>query len=368
MRGRRAADGRAGTDVRSYARVVAIVAALGLLMFAYRYLDAIAIGSGASWREPFINEMTGVLGGALLLPLVARVIRARPFRTRPLIATAAIHVGTLLAFSVTHTTWNWTTRSILFPLANLGPYDYGSLPWRYAMELSVDTMLYAGCAAVVLMVDRYRAQQDAVVRAARLEEALARAEVQQLQLQLQPHFLFNTLNTIASTMYEDVDAADRMLTELSTLLRRSLETARTPEVPLETELELAATYASLMAARFGDGLTFIQDVEPETRSLLVPAMLLQPLVENAVRHGRLAREGTARIVVRARRHDDGLRIEVHDDGPAAAGKTPTAGTGLGLTAVHRRLELMHGGAASFSAGPSADGYLVALTLPERMAS
>ncbi len=353
----------------AYARTVAIVVALGLLMFAYRYLDAVAVGSDWPWQEPFINEMTGVLGGALLLPFIARVIRARPFWTRPLAATLLIHLGALLAFSVTHTTWNWMTRSILFPLAGLRPYDYGSLPWRYAMELSVDTMLYAGCAAVVLMVDRYRAQQDAVLRAARLEEALARAEVQQLQLQLQPHFLFNTLNTIASTMYEDVDAADRMLTELSTLLRQSLETARTPEVPLQTELELAATYASLMASRFGDGLTFVEEVEAETRPLLVPAMLLQPLVENAVRHGRLAHEGAARIVVRARRGDEGLRIEVFDDGPGITSPdVSTAGTGLGLTAVHRRLELMHGGAASFTAGPADDGYLVALTLPERMAS
>lgn len=353
----------------AYLVTVAVVMAFGLLMFAYRYLDAVAVGSNWPWQEPFINEMTGVLGGALLLPLVARVIRARPLWTRPLPVTALIHTGALLAFSLTHTTWNWASRSVLFPLAGLGSYDYGSLPWRYAMELTIDVMLYAGCAVVVVLVDRYRAQQAALIRAVRLEEALARAEVQQLQMQLQPHFLFNTLNTIASTMYDDVETADRMLTELSTLLRQSLEAAKTPEVPLQTELELVGTYASLMAARFGEGLSFVQEIDPEARRLLVPVMLLQPLVENAVRHGRLSRDGEARIVVRARREDGGLRIEVADDGQGTTtGPSTTEGTGLGLTAVHRRLTLMHGAAASFSAGPSADGYLVSLTLPERLAS
>lgn len=349
----------------AYLVTVAAVVVFGLLMFVYRYLDSVAVGGDWPWQEPFINELTGVIGGALLLPLVARVVRAWPFGRRPLPVTLLVHAGTLIAFSVTHTTWNWATRTSLYPLAGLRPYDYGSLPWRYAMEFSVDVILYAGCAAFVMLVDRYRAQQATLVRTAQLEEELARAEVRQLQLQLQPHFLFNALNTISSTMYEDVDAADRMLTELADLLRFSLTTARDAEVPLEMELEIVGKYAALLSARFGDGLVIAQDVEAAARPVLVPALVLQPLVENAIRHGRLARDGQARVTIRARMTPPGLALEVLDDGGDAA--AASGGTGLGLSAIRRRLELLHGSAASCAAGPVPGGYAATLLLPARYA-
>ena len=350
----------------SYLVTVAIVVVFGLLMFAYRYLDAVAVGGGWPWQEPFINEMTGVLGGALLLPLIARLVRARPFSQRPLAVTLLVHGGALVAFSMAHTTWNWASRTVLYPLAGLRPYDYGSLPWRYAMEFSVDVILYLGCAAFVMLIDRYRAQQAALVRNARLEEALARAEVRQLQLQLQPHFLFNALNTISSTMYADVDAADRMLTQLADLLRLSLTTAREAEVPLDRELEIVEKYTALLSARFGDRLVIAHDVDDSARAVLVPALVLQPLVENAIRHGRLARDGEARVTIRAHMTSAGLALAVEDDGGEAA--PSSAGGGLGLSAIRRRLELLHGTAASLVAGPVPGGYAAAVTLPARYAS
>ena len=200
----------------------------------------------------------------------------------------------------------------------------------------------------------------------RLEEELARAEVRQLQLQLQPHFLFNALNTISSTMYEDVDAADRMLTELSDLLRFSLSTSRDAEVPLEMELELVGKYVALLTARFGDRLVVVHEVDEAAHAVLVPAMVLQPLVENAIRHGRLSRDGQARVTIRARMTPSGLALAVLDDGGEAP--VTTAGGGVGLPAIRRRLELIHGTAASFSAGPVPGGYAASLLVPARYAS
>jgi two-component system LytT family sensor kinase len=350
----------------TYLVTVAMVVAFGLLMFAYRYLDAVAVGGAWPWQEPFINEMTGVMGGALLLPFIARLVRARPFSRRPLSATFLVHGGALVVFSFLHTSWNWATRTVLYPLAGLRAYDYGSLPWRYVMEFSVDVILYAGCAAFVMLIDRYRAQQAAVVRTAQLEEALARAEVRQLQLQLQPHFLFNALNTISSTMYEDVDAADRMLTELADLLRFSLTTARDAEVPLGLELEIVGKYAALLSARFGDRLVIEQDIEEAARRVLVPALLLQPLVENAIRHGRLSHDGEARVTIRAQMTAAGLSLTVEDDGGEAT--AASAGGGFGLSAIRRRLDLLHGSAASLAAGPVPGGYAAVLRLPARHAS
>ena len=354
------------STLRAHVVTVSIVVVFGLLMFAYRYLDSVAVGGEWPWQEPFINEMTGVTGAALLLPLIARVIRWRPFDARPRLVTALIHVTALVTFSVTHTTLNWASRSVLFPLAGLRPYDYGSLPWRYLMEFSIDIVLYAGCAGFVVLVDRYRAQQAALLHNAQLEEELARAEVRQLQLQLQPHFLFNALNTISSTMYEDVDAADRMLTELADLLRFSLTTSRDAEVPLAMELEIVGKYAALLSARFGDRLVIAQEVEEASRTVLVPAMVLQPLVENAIRHGRLSRDGEGHVTIRARMMGGRLALEVLDDGGVAL--ADTRGGGLGLSGIERRLELMHGRGASLVAGPVPGGYAASLTLPVRYAS
>ena len=347
---------------RTHALTVAVVLAFGLLMFAYRYLDAVAHDRHWPWQAPFINEMTGVVGAALLFPFVARAVRRWPLRAGALHVAVPVHMAGLLVFSITHTLWNWGTRSVIYPATGLGTYDYGHMAWRFVMELSVDVVLYAGCAVFVMSVDRYRSQQATLVRAAQLEEELARAEIRQLRLQLQPHFLFNALNTISSTMYENVDAADRMLTELSELLRLSLTAARDAEVTLATGLEIVSRYADLLSARFGEALAIETDVDPRALRVLVPSMMLQPLVENAVRHGRLGREGRGYIAITGRVDGTMLVLRVRDDGAGGAG---AGGEGVGLSAIRRRLELLYGDTARLVTSTDASGFEAAIDLPVR---
>jgi LytS/YehU family sensor histidine kinase len=274
--------------------------------------------------------------------------------------TLPVHVATLVAFSLAHTSLNWGVRLVLSPLVGLGPYDYGHMPLRYLMEFPNDAIFYLIIQVAVEAVRYYRTLRDR-------ELSLAQAELRNLRLQLQPHFLFNALNTISATMYDDPTAADAMIAELSELLRLSLKTVHTQEVPLRAELEALSHYTALMHARFGDKLSVAVDVEPAAADALVPSLILQPLVENAVRHGNVSLLGSGHIDVRARREGDRLVLDVLDDGPG--GTWEQKGSGVGLRSTAERLRLLYGDAHRFTAGKSpvngGFGFAVAIAIPFR---
>ncbi len=204
---------------------------------------------------------------------------------------------------------------------------------------------------------------------ARLEARLARAQLQSLKLQMHPHFLFNTLNSITTLITEEPLAAERMVTGLSELLRLSLRNAGEQEVPLERELEVLRHYLTIQQIRFQDRLAVELDVDPETLPAMVPNLMLQPLVENAIRHGIGPRATGGRIEVRVTRVGDTLRLRVHDDGVG----TPTdampvrEGTGIGNTRA--RLGHLYGAAHRFEIGgaPGA-GFTVMAEIPFRIVS
>jgi LytS/YehU family sensor histidine kinase len=163
---------------------------------------------------------------------------------------------------------------------------------------------------------------------------LLEAKLQALRMQLNPHFLFNTLNTISALIHDDPSMADRMVVRLGDLLRRTLEHRDAHEVPLRDELSFLRDYLAIEQARFGDRLTATIDVAPETESLYVPFLLLQPLVENAIRHGIEPREEPGHVTVTARRDGNQLELRVVDNGDGladAAGAPPSEGIGLANT-------------------------------------
>lgn len=388
---------------------LAVTLGMALLTFAYKYLDYVAAGVTQPALVPLLEELTGHLGGALLLiPMVLWSRRiGLPGWCWP--ARLAWHGAAIVVYSALHTTLNWLSREALFPLFGLGDYDYGALPARYAMELPKDISIYALVFAMVALFERYRSARDAEVRARDLEARLARAQLENLQAQLNPHFVFNTLNTISSVMYEDVVRADRMIAGLSELLRRALHASHRQEVTLTEELEVLDAYVELMRARFGDRLQVAVDVAPGLGAALVPTLLLQPLVENAVRHGAPPPPGPARIEVRVRRDGDAVLVEVEDNGPgltdpstvevapggaadARAGGTVAgdaasgevaggevaggtaswggfppargAGQGVGLNNTAERLRALYGAAQSMTLGAGRlGGVLVAIRIP-----
>jgi LytS/YehU family sensor histidine kinase len=210
----------------------------------------------------------------------------------------------------------------------------------------------------------YRGEQERERQAVELRERLTQAQLEALRSQLHPHVLFNTLNAAATLMHTDVAGADRMLTELADLLRSTLAYPGRHEIPLAEELALVDRYLSIMRVRFRDRLTVEIDVAPEAREILVPAFLLQPLLENALEHGLAVKPGPGRLAVHAARQDGRLTITVTDDGP---GPAHNAAAGVGLTNTRERLAQLYGADQALtldSAGPSG-GARVVVSVPWR---
>lgn len=193
----------------------------------------------------------------------------------------------------------------------------------------------------------------------------AEARLQALTLQLRPHFLFNTLNAIAELIHEDPGAAERMVGRLADLLRRTLETDGSAEVPLATELELVNRYLEIEAVRFQDRLRVRWEIASETRGAGVPAMILLPLVENAVRHGVASRPGPGQVGIRARRDVGTLRVEVWDDGPGLDEEAATSTRrGIGLANTRARLLQLYGASHRLElVDGTLGGLVVRLSLP-----
>lgn len=214
--------------------------------------------------------------------------------------------------------------------------------------------------------DYYQKFREREMRSLELEGRLAQAELQNLKMQLHPHFLFNTLHTISVLMMRNVKAANQMLIRLSDLLRITLDNVGLEEVSLKQELEFLRGYLEIEQTRFQDRLTVTIDVEPEALDIRVPNLLLQPLVENAIRHGIGSRPDAGLIEIRGRLIGPSeLSLEVRDNGPGLADKDPaTLRKGVGLTNTQARLKQLYGPNHRFEiSNATAGGLLVKLIIP-----
>ena len=213
-----------------------------------------------------------------------------------------------------------------------------------------------------------RDSRDQALRRAQLETRLAEAHLQVLRLQLHPHFLFNTLHTISALMHKDLRAADRMLALLGDLLRDSFERVGAQEVSLKQELGFLDRYLEIERTRFRDRLTITLKIDPETLDAEVPNLLLQPLVENAIRHGLGKRQDAGHIEIVARRQYERLELRILDDGPGLPEGSQTAlRAGVGLANTEARLEQLYGSNHRFDLRNRPGGGLeVTLEIPFRL--
>jgi LytS/YehU family sensor histidine kinase len=271
------------------------------------------------------------------------------------------HVAGYVAYSTLHTTLIAGMRAVVFPMLGYGPYDYGIMSVRYFMEAAQDLFSYGTYLAVLTLLRVQHHLRAREVRAAELERDAANARLEALSLRLQPHFLFNARNTISSTVYEDAAAADDLIGRLGELLRASLRTSDRQEISLAEELEILGAYRALVEARFGDRARFAIEIDDAARSLAVPAFLLQPLIENAVRHGMTLEFGHVEIVVNAAVNRGVLRLIVENDAPDTGGVATPDGTGLGAT--RDRLRLLYGTEASLDTTRAGGRFRVIVTIP-----
>lgn len=337
--------------------------AFGILNFEYRYLDNLARGVHHTFALRLFEEMTGAYVGLLLFPFVVWAIRRARIRRDNWWVMVPFNFLAMCAFSVADTTGMSVVRRLLAPLFGLGQYDYGIMLYRYPMELAQHVLLFWFAVGAIYTFDSYREARDRQVASADLEARLAQAQLQNLQLQLQPHFLFNALNTISSVMYDDVRRADTMLARLSDLLRRTLQTGHSQEVPLEEELALVKSYIAIMEARFGDDLLVEFLVDPHVVRALVPQLILQPLVENAMRHARHPRATKLVLCIAATQESSELLLRVQDNGPGMpVHENGHTTKGIGLSNTGQRLRTLYGARQQMLL-ENADGLRVTIRLP-----
>jgi two-component system LytT family sensor kinase len=335
---------------------------LGLLLGAYLGFNQL-LGERFSppieiWK-PFVWEYSSVLIIFALIPLIVRLESRFRLDARPRGPIILVHLAAALVFSLVHVTVAVALRKLVYALSG-ETYFFGDVFLGGIYELQKDAIVYLVILLIAFAVREFQVRRASQLRAISLTAELGEARLRHLTAQVDPHFLFNALNAISNRMREDVDAADRMISHLGDLLRAAYDTDQQLLVTLHSELQWLRGYAAMMAERFRGQLTFELVVEPDLESLKVPRLLLQPIVENAFRHG--LGDGRGCLSVQVRRTGTHLRYVINDDGVGLPEKPLTRGTGL--SNVARRLELMFPGDHELSLAPrSPRGTVVTVTFP-----
>ncbi len=334
---------------------VAFWTLVGLSFAAQLYFASAQFGNLITWRRAVTLALSDwYLYGLLALPalwLARRLPLERPFFWRSLTA----HLAASGVFSVAF----MALRAWIGRLEADAPITFAAVFNPLVVRtFHFNVVIYWMVVAFRQGLDYYRKYRDREMRAAELEKRLVEARLHNLQTQINPHFLFNTLNAIATLMHRNVEAADRTLVRLSELLRLAVDSAATQEIPLRQELEFLTRYLEIEQTRFGERLDVRIEMAEETLEALVPNLLLQPLVENAIRHGIQPHARPGQIVLRSWREGDRLGLLVQDSGNGA-GSPPPAREGIGLSNTRSRLRLLYGEAHQLSFSPSPQGGLQA---------
>lgn len=306
-------------------------------------LSALSQGHAPAWSRAVTWNLASFYLWMALAPLVGGLVRrgaGRGWRH-----FCAVHVPASLTLAAAQTT---VQLSIIWFLCGPGRLPAYSLAAYLRMEFAYGfhpaLLTYGAIVVVWRGIESRRRLRGERERNERLQTQLAQSQLQALRMQLQPHFLFNTLNAISALALADPVQARLMIARLSDFLRLTLEESHAAHVPLSRELEFLRCYLDIQQVRFQDRLTTQWDIAPDTLLAAVPNMILQPLVENALHHGLLAKPEPGRLHIVTRRHGNQLHLCVDDDGVGLPPDGPTDGLGLGNTRA--RLRVLYGTAAS----------------------
>ena len=356
------------TDRRQHVTMLAIVVAgIALISAAQLHHNWTAFGIEVGFASLLLMKLTEWSLWGVAVPAIVWLDRAQGFQRRPRPSALFVHlVAAILWFLAMNVVLTILTSAI-DPSAADSTFRRlytNRLIFKLPAGLGVYAFILAAY-GIVHLASRHNAQS---VREAQLQNQLSAAQLRNLQMQLQPHFLFNALHSIGGLVREgEGERAVDMIAELSDLLRRALGTADRQQVTLDEELDFLDQYVRIQQVRFGDRLRVCYQFEPAVRSLLIPALMLQPLVENAIRHGleRTTREVEVTIGIRA--VEDRLLIEVSDTGPGPATSPVVERVGMGTT--RQRLVQLYGTQQTFTLEPRPEGgTVVRMTLPRRSRS
>jgi hypothetical protein len=318
------------------------------------------------WPEALVRTLPCWVALAALVPPTLWIARRVPVQRHTWPVAVPIHIVAGTVWVCVHIGLSAVLIELIRNRPAVSAVDVFIMIFsRYAV---MDFFTYCGIVAAHHAIHSQAEARDRAVAASELSASLARARLEALRAQLDPHFLFNALNSISVLALQGhKEAVVQTVSCLGDVLRISLGEGGEQEIPLAAELEFLDRYLELERVRLGDRLTVERRIDPATLDALVPSLLLQPLVENAIRHGIAARRGAGRIVVEATREADRLRVEVRDSGPGfESGDAPREGIGLANTRA--RLEQLHGGAQSLEIGAAPEGGArITVRLPFRTA-
>ncbi len=335
---------------------------VGLFNTEQAYVTIASSGRHTDWLVLFRMIMPGMVMWAAFTPIVIAITKRFPFDRASWPVSVPIHVGAALLGGLSD-----ASLYHFFFDQWVNPNPPPTLFAGFVRYLDLNLVDYSMIVAVTLFAGYSKLLRERQVAASELSSKLTAAHLRSLQSQLRPHFLFNTLNTVAELVHHDAEAADRMLTQLAALLRRSLDSSGEQEVTLRSELEFLNDYVEIIKVRFKGRITVTTDVEPQALDASVPNLILQPIVENAVRHGLEPRAAGGHVAVTAWVHGDALNLEVEDDGVGVSNvkrNGTSSGSGVGLQNTTDRLRHLYGESARIAVSArSGGGTRVSVVMP-----
>jgi two-component system LytT family sensor kinase len=350
-----------------YPLVFGVATLLGVLSSALAIQFTRALGKPITdWTYIVVLNCTYWYVWALFTPTIVWLSQHFRFERQGLSRAILVHVPSVALFSFAHIAAMTSVRWWLMMSSQTSFSWWTEVKRSALMNFDWEMMTYWAIAGLSHAVLYYRESRDRALRASQLETRLVEAQMVALRQQLQPHFLFNTLHAISAMMHRDVDAADRTLMRLSDLLRMTLENLGRQEITLKAELDFVSKYLEIEQTRFADRLVVRFDIEPETLDALVPTLLLQPLVENAIKHGISKKSGPGHIDIRARPDHGKLWIEVRDDGRGLSETALIAmQKGIGVSTTRARLQHQFGADFRFEFHRLEEGVAVVVAVPWR---
>ena len=353
---------------KQLAMIFAVWTVLALIPGIQAHAYIASLGHPITWTRALIPPLFNHWIWAALTPGVLWLSSRYPIDRHAWAEVVGIHILGSFAFAVLHI----GLRCSFIRSATLFTSPPERVTWlllRNSLFANYydDLWMYSTIVAFWQLWSYYQKYRDRQLRTTLLEAQLAQARLQVLKMQLNPHFLFNTLHTISSLMHEDVEAADNMVSGLSDLLRMSLQSADEQEIPLKREMEFLQAYLGIQQVRFRDRLTTAVDIPASVLDALVPNMILQPIVENALTHGIASQKVPGEIRIRAQHENGVLQLEVADNGKGVACEADALNReGIGLKNTRLRLQQLYGDRHRFRIESHAGrGTEVSLELPLR---
>jgi two-component system LytT family sensor kinase len=333
--------------------------ALGLLTFVDRYLSRVAAGRSAELLRVLLEEMSGAWAAALLVPLMVWLARRYTVGGKRWAQHLPLHLGFAVGVGVLHTALSATLRTLLVSVPGLAEFEYVPSLQRFLLSLPNQLIVYALVIAITQQIDRYRAARNRELEAERLHASLTEAQLEALRRQLEPHFLFTTLNAVSELIYSRPSAAEEMIRRLSALLKHAFAPSPEHEASLAEELRVLDLYLDIMRLRFAERLFVQIDVPENLRGLRVPRLLLQPLIDSALRRSDDPEQTLVAVKLIAREVDGRLKLKVVDQ----ASSTPDAESDVGLHNAAERIRRLYGSGYGLRRRSEPEGSAVEVELP-----